>query len=198
MALWPRRPSIEVLVFEHYQDLYRFAYRLTGVAADAEDLTQETFYRAQEALSRLRHPRRAKAWLFRILRNLYLQDRRQESARSYLPWTAVEEEFSLPAEAVTRSLQEERLQAALLQIEEIYRTPVILFYFGSFSYQEIAELLDLPPGTVMSRLARGKTALRRLLSGQGMESSSDPLPSLEALDPPRPKSPKPPEDRPED
>jgi len=176
MALWPRRPRIERLVDEHYQDLYRFAYRLTGRQADAEDLTQETFYRAQETLPSLRDPKRAKAWLHRILRNFYLQDRRRETGRTHLPWTAVEDEFPLPAEAVTRNLREERLEAAVRRIEEIYRTPLVLFYFGCFSYLEIAEILEIPPGTVMSRLARGKAALRRLLAGHGVESSSGSLP----------------------
>ena len=90
----------------------------------------------------------------------------------------------------------ETKRAALLPALHVVQNA--LGHISEPAMMEIAELLDLPSGTVMSRLARGKTALRRLLSGQGVESSSDPLPSLEALDPPSPKSPKPPEDRRED
>lgn len=197
MAFWPRRPRIDELVREHYRDLYRFAYRLTGRQADAEDLTQETFYRAQGALPRLRDPRKAKAWLFKILHNLHRQGRRQGASRTHLPWTEVEDEFPLPSEAVTRNLRDERLREAVLQVEELYRTPLILFYFGSFSYREIGDILEVPPGTVMSRLARGKSALRRLLAGQGLGSASDLMSSLGPDSSPHPPQRRPGHRRPE-
>src|SRR3712207_6646528 len=72
MAWFAARPSIQQLVEAHYQALYRFAYRLSGSAVEAEDLTQEAFCQAQRNLSQLRDVARAKAWLFTILRNAYL------------------------------------------------------------------------------------------------------------------------------
>src|SRR5262245_4663581 len=72
MSLPGGQRSVQELVDDHYESLYRYAYRLAGSAADAEDLTQEAFCKAQLNLSQLREPERARAWLFRILRNAYL------------------------------------------------------------------------------------------------------------------------------
>ena len=159
------RRSVQQLVEEHYGSLYRYAYRLSGSAADAEDLTQETFCQAQLKLAQLRDHSRARAWLFSILRNAYLHRVRaskQEHAVS-LDWVG-----DLP-ERVPDPLPEvepEKLQQALAELPESFRTPVILFYFEEFSYRDIAEQMDLPMGTVMSRLARAKAHLRaRLLQG---------------------------------
>src|ERR671936_2608077 len=77
------------LVDAHYQALYRYAYRLTGSAADAEDLTQEAFGKALARLAQLRDPDRAKAWLFRILRNLYLHKVRDDKRHRVIPLDAV-------------------------------------------------------------------------------------------------------------
>src|SRR5438093_13222959 len=77
--------TVERLVEEHYVSLYRYAYRLTGSEADAEDLTQETFCKAQMSLSQLRQAERAKSWLFSILRNAYLHRLRTEKNQPTLP-----------------------------------------------------------------------------------------------------------------
>src|ERR1700757_1783055 len=77
--------NVERLVAEHYASLYRYAYRLTGSEADAEDLTQETFCKAQMSLGQLRDPGRAKSWLFSILRNAYLHRLRTEKNQPTLP-----------------------------------------------------------------------------------------------------------------
>ena len=88
MALTDRR-GIAPLVEEHYQALYRYAYRLSGSAADAEDLTQETFCKAQPQLGQLRDPDRAKPWLFSILRNAYLHRVRSDRAHRQVSLDAV-------------------------------------------------------------------------------------------------------------
>jgi RNA polymerase sigma-70 factor (ECF subfamily) len=158
--------SVQQLVEAHYEALYRYAYRLTGSAADAEDLTQETFCQAQLKLAQLRDPDRAKAWLFSILRNGYLhrvRADRQEHAVS-LEWVG-----DLPERLPERlpDVEPEKLQQALGELPEVFRTPIILYYFEDFSYRDIAEQMDLPMGTVMSRLARAKAHLRaRLLEGR--------------------------------
>src|SRR6476619_4442024 len=81
--------GLHQLIDAHYQALYRYAFRLTGSAADAEDLTQEAFGKALARLDQLRHADRAKAWLFRILRNLYLHQVRDEKRHRVVPLDAV-------------------------------------------------------------------------------------------------------------
>jgi RNA polymerase sigma-70 factor (ECF subfamily) len=155
--------NVQRLVDEHYEALYRYAYRLSGSAADAEDLTQETFCAAQQKLGQLREPGRAKAWLFSILRNTFLHRRR---ASQYAHFVSLDGLGDLPELAdPLPPVDPEQLQQALNELPEVFRTPVILFYFEEFSYRDIAEQMDLPMGTVMSRLARAKAYLRsRLLS----------------------------------
>ncbi len=166
MTLPGSQRSVQRLVEDHYASLYRYAYRLTGSAADAEDLTQETFCQAQLKLAQLRDPGRAKAWLFSILRNGYLHRVRagkQEHAVS-LDWVGdVPDRLPEPLPEV----DPEQLQKALGELPEAFRTPVILYYFEDFSYRDIAEQMELPMGTVMSRLARAKAHLRaRLMPGR--------------------------------
>src|SRR5258705_5151332 len=99
------------LIDAHYQALYRYAYRLSGTAADAEDLTQEAFNKALARLAQLREPDRAKAWLFRILRNLYLHKVRDEKRHRIVPLDAVGDlpcrESEEPPEIDTARLQQE-------------------------------------------------------------------------------------------
>jgi RNA polymerase sigma-70 factor (ECF subfamily) len=162
MGLPGSQRSVQRLVDDHYLSLYRYAYRLTGSAADAEDLTQETFCQGQLKLGQLRDPNRAKAWLFSILRNAYLH--RVRSERQH-PHVALDHLGDVP-EPLPEPLPEiepERLQQALNELPEVFRTPVILYYFEDFSYRDIAEQMDLPLGTVMSRLARAKAYLRTRL-----------------------------------
>jgi RNA polymerase sigma-70 factor (ECF subfamily) len=165
MASPGKRQDVQELVERHYQELYRYAFRLSGTAADAEDLTQETFCKAQLKFAQLREPSRAKAWLFSILRNTYLHRLRDE----HRPAVSLEDVGEV-AEALPDSLPEvdpQQLQAALNDLPEAFRTPVILYYFDDFSYRDIAEHMEVPIGTVMSRLSRAKAYLRsRLLMGQ--------------------------------
>ena len=153
------------LIDAHYQALYRYAYRLSGSAADAEDLTQEAFGKALTRLSQLREPEKARGWLFRILRNGYLRRIRDEKRHRIVPLDAVGDVAERPAEPPP-DLDPARLQVALNELDEAFRTPIILYYFEEFSYRDIAEQMDLPIGTVMSRLARAKAYLRTALTGE--------------------------------
>lgn len=156
--------DVRTLIDAHYESLYRYAYRLSGTAADAEDLTQETFGKVIPRLSQLREPDRAKAWLFRILRNAYLHKVRDERRGSFVPLEAVPDVAAEDSpDAATPDVDPAAVQAALNELDETFRTPLILFYFEEFSYRDIAEQMDLPIGTVMSRLARAKTYLRAKL-----------------------------------
>jgi RNA polymerase sigma-70 factor (ECF subfamily) len=163
--------GLHALIDAHYEALYRYAYRLTGSAADAEDLTQEAFGRALTRMGQLREPERVKAWLYRILRNLYLHKVRDEKRHRVVPLDAVGD---LPGRAADEppDIDPAKLQQALDELEEGFRTPLILFYFEEFSYRDIAEQMELPIGTVMSRLARAKAYLRAKLSPPGGEHAN--------------------------
>lgn len=159
---WPgTKGRVQELVEEHYEALYRYAYRLSGSAADADDLTQETFCQAQAKLGQLRDPARAKAWLFSILRNAYLHRMRDRKAENAVSLEGVAELPGRPS--AEPDIDPERLQEALNQLPEAFRTPIILYYFEDFSYRDIAEQMELALGTVMSRLARAKSYLRTRL-----------------------------------
>jgi RNA polymerase sigma factor (sigma-70 family) len=171
---WPgSKRKVQELVEEHYSSLYRYAYRLSGSATDAEDLTQETFCQAQAKLRQLRDWSRAKAWLFSILRNGYLHRLRAHKVENLVSLNGVGELPERPPEPLP-DVDPARLQEALNELPELFRTPVILYYFEDFSYRDIAEHMDVALGTVMSRLARAKAHLRsRLLqpdlAGAGIE-----------------------------
>jgi len=162
-------PNVRELITAHYDSLYRYAYRLSGSAADAEDLTQEAFGKALTRLSQLREPERAKAWLFRIVRNGYLHRVRDSQRHRQVPLDQVGD---LPGreEPVPLSIDPQVLQQALNELDETFRTPLILFYFEEFSYREIADHMDLPIGTVMSRLARAKSYLRTRLANEATQA----------------------------
>jgi RNA polymerase sigma-70 factor (ECF subfamily) len=165
--------ELRELIDAHYEALYRYAFRLTGSQADAEDLTQEAFGKALARLAQLREADRAKAWLFRILRNLYLHKVRDEKRHRVIPLDAVGDLPGREAEAEPL-IEPGQLQKALDELDEGFRTPLILFYFEEFSYRDIAEQMDLPIGTVMSRLARAKAYLRAKLSPHGANGPNGP------------------------
>jgi RNA polymerase sigma-70 factor (ECF subfamily) len=164
MGLPSSQRRVQKLVEEHYRSLYLYAYRLSGSAADADDLTQEAFCKAQLNLGQLRDTERARPWLFRILRNVYLHKVRAEKTQRCL---TLEDMSEIPERLPDppHPIEPERLQEALNELPETFRTPIILYYFDDFSYREIAEQMDLPLGTVMSRLARAKAHLRCRLGG---------------------------------
>jgi RNA polymerase sigma-70 factor (ECF subfamily) len=155
--------SVQRLVDDYYGPLYRYAYRLSGSSADAEDLTQETFCKAQLNFKQLRDPARARPWLFSILRNAYLHRLRSDRQQPCIPLEGIGDLPEPPPEPLPE-IDPEQLQRALAELPESFRTPIILYYFEDFGYREIAEQMELPIGTVMSRLARAKAFLRcRLL-----------------------------------
>ncbi len=149
------------LVEQYYALLYRYAYRLTGSEADAEDLTQQTFLTAQAKWHQLRDEGKAKSWLFTIARNAYLKELR---APTCLPSSSLDDLPGAPEEAATADFDQEQLQNVLNDLPEDFRSPIILFYFEEFSYKEIAEQMGVPVGTIMSRLARAKACLRQRLT----------------------------------
>jgi len=157
-------PNMIELVRQHHALLYRYAYRLSGSAVDAEDLTQETYLQACRKIDQLRDPNTAKGWLCTILRNRYLKRLRDKENKEVSLGPALEAiPEPNPAEAATFGIDSDQLQTALGALPEPFRSPLILFYFEEFSYQEIADQMNVPVGTVMSRLSRAKSHLRQEL-----------------------------------
>lgn len=159
-----RQREVAALVEAHYAPLYRYAYRLTGTAADAEDLTQQAFLTAQQKLDQLRVADNVKAWLFAIVRNAYLKSRRRPAGHVSIPLQNAPEPTHTPEPPP--DLTGEELTRILAELPDDFRLPLILFYFEDLSYRDIASTLDLPIGTVMSRLSRGKAHLRQRLGEQ--------------------------------
>ena len=148
------RLSISDLVEEHYELLHRFAYRLSGSSADAEDLVQQAFLTAQTKLEQLRNPEKARSWLFTIVHNTFRKQLRRHNPTVFSTLkTEPEPEGDSEVEAIADA---DALQTALNEL--------ILFYFEYFSYKQIAEMLEIPIGTVMSRLSRGKAHLRERMA----------------------------------
>lgn len=174
----PSSPNMIELVRQHHALLYRYAYRLSGSATDAEDLTQETYLQACRKLDQLRDASRAKGWLCTILRNRYLKRLRdKEPGDTRLSGTLEQIAEPNPVEADRFGIDSEQLQTALNALPESFRSPLILFYFEEFSYQEIADQMSVPVGTVMSRLSRAKAHLRQeLLEAAKCGSGSGSLP----------------------
>src|SRR5437764_983041 len=118
--------NVERLVEQHYTALFRYAYRLSGSEADAEDLTQETFCKAQMNLGQLRQADRAKSWLFIILRNAYLHRVRTEKNQPTLSFELVGDVPEAPDEPLG-DVDREQLQQALNELPEVFRTPLLLY-----------------------------------------------------------------------
>jgi RNA polymerase sigma-70 factor (ECF subfamily) len=156
----------------HIDGLFRYAVVLSRNPGEAEDLVQETYVRAAKKISSLRPDSNVKAWLFTILRNLWLNElRKRRTGPAIVPIEAaeqtshVEDENSLdPHAAHVRALDQERVRRAIDQLPEHFREVIVLREFEEMSYQEIATMLKHPVGTVMSRLARARAHLRSLLS----------------------------------
>jgi RNA polymerase sigma-70 factor (ECF subfamily) len=161
--------AIQKLVLEFAAPLYRYAYRLTGRTADAEDLVQQTFLVAQTRLAQLRDPSRVSAWLHAILRHAWCKLCRRERIHG-IALQQLEADFR-PTTDPNEGIDRERVQAALNELPAEFRLVVLMYYFEDFSYQEIAGQLDIPIGTVMSRLSRAKQHLRRRLEPESTPST---------------------------
>lgn len=165
--------SMEDLVARHHVALYRYAYRLSGNQPDACDLTQQAYVVAQQKIAQLRDPHAAQYWLCAILRNCFLKSRNREAR---LPLDRSDLDL-LPAETAHESVDGERLQWALNGLAEEQRVVVLMFYFENLSYKEIALALEIPVGTVMSRLARAKKMLKNKLRASDTLSTQPAQPS---------------------
>jgi len=154
--------DIARLVADHHQAVYAYAYRLAGSVPEAEDLTQQVFLIAQQKLGQLRKTGSVKSWLFTILRNHFLKSRQRPQ-----PVPAANLQLNvdtIPADPPEdEDIDRQALQKGLDQLPPKFRLVLVMYYFEDLTYREIAEKLQLPIGTIMSRLARAKGHLRAKL-----------------------------------
>ena len=157
--------AFEEIVTRFQEPLYRFAFSLCRSQADAEDLTQGTFYIWATKGDQLRDPAKVKTWLFTTLHRQFLESRRRQSRFPHFELNEVDAELP-PAAApgVGQGHDGAAVLQALAALDEIYQAPLALFYLEDYSYKEIADILDVPMGTVQSRIARGKAQLHERLT----------------------------------
>jgi RNA polymerase sigma-70 factor (ECF subfamily) len=139
---------------------------LTRAESDACDLVQETFLTWARKGHQLREPTAAKAWLFTTLHRVYLQSRRRFSRFPHLELTEAEVELPPVEPEMANRVDSREALVLLSQVDVQYQAPLALFYLEDYSYNEIAAVLEVPLGTVKSRIARGLSQLKELVRGQ--------------------------------
>jgi RNA polymerase sigma-70 factor (ECF subfamily) len=155
--------NFQELVDQYYPMLYRFALSLARNEADACDLTQQTFSVWATKGHLLRDATKVKSWLFTTLYREFISNRRREMRWPKEELSEVEHELPCAPVETVDSMETGQVMDALRSIDETFRAPLVLFYLQEHSYEEIAQILDIPIGTVMSRLSRGKQKLQQAL-----------------------------------
>lgn len=155
--------NFETIVDRYYGALYRFALSLTRHESDAADLTQQTFHTWALKGHQLRDRSKVKAWLFTTLHRQFLESQRKAIRFPHHELTEVDPELPTVSPAAMHGLDANTLLEALSRIDPTYQAAVALFYLDDHSYPEIAEILDVPLGTVKSRISRGIGQLQRRL-----------------------------------
>jgi len=157
--------------------LYNTAYRMTRNAEDAEDLVQEAYLKAYKYYDKFEEGTNFKAWLFKIMKNTFINNyRKKQQAPPQSDFADIEESFETqvseeagqkkiknPEEELLQDVLDEDVQRAIDELPPDYRMVVLLADLENFSYKEIAEILDVPVGTVMSRLYRGRRLLEKVM-----------------------------------
>ena len=173
MRLRPANGQPQRLELGEYLDgLFGYAMVLSRNSAEAEDLVQETCLRALRSFGQLRPNGYVKSWLFTILRNIWLNELRRSRAAPDMVEAGSEENGATelidtakdPHEVYVSSVEREQVREAIQRLPVEFREVIVLREYEELSYQEIAAVLNCPPGTVMSRLARARSRLRELLS----------------------------------
>ncbi len=163
----------------HADQLYRIALRLSGSPQSAEELVQETYLRAFRSWRSYATGSNLAAWLATILRNIYLDEARRQSRRpviesldeqgDYYLYNHLAETAKEPQEAVLNRLAGGAIVDSLADVPPTFREVIVLVDVGGFSYKDAAEILDVPVGTVMSRLHRGRRLLKQALAERTKE-----------------------------
>ena len=153
----------EDLVRSHGGDVYRFAYRLCGERELAEDLAQETFCEAWRSIASLQDPNRGRAWLLQILRHRYAHTIRRQTrrVRARVSHEQLNEvAIRTGVDVLAQLSDQEILQQALDSLDDRFKEPFLLVFLEDFTCQAAADFLDLPLGTVLSRIHRARQQLR--------------------------------------
>jgi RNA polymerase sigma-70 factor (ECF subfamily) len=161
--------GFEELAMPLFDSLYNFASWLVHNKSDAEDLVQETYLKALRGFASFQSGTNFRAWMFRILRNTFLSSRSTLGQRMTVDIDSEDDATVLPATSVTpeslliERFQEDAVRNAIEQLPVIFREVLLLCDVEDASYREISEILSIPVGTVMSRLARARKAVRESL-----------------------------------
>lgn len=167
--------DFEAAAIPYLDGLYNMAFRLTRNAEDAEDLIQETYFKAYKHYDKFEAGTNLKAWLFRIMKNTFINGyRKRQSQPPQSAFSDIEDSFESLVEAKNGQVKnpeqeylakvlDEDVQLAIDALREDYRMVILLVDLEGFSYKEAASILEVPVGTVMSRLYRGRRMLERVL-----------------------------------
>jgi len=168
--------NFEAAAMPYLDPLYNAAYRMARNAQDAEDLVQETYLKAYKYYDKFEEGTNLKAWLFKILKNTFINSyRKKQQAPPRADFADIEESFEsivrddsgqqsrTPEEELLEKVLDEHVQKAIEELPYDYRMVVLLADLEGFSYKEIADILEIPVGTVMSRLYRGRRQLEEAL-----------------------------------
>ena len=168
--------DFEAAAIPYLDGLYNMAYRLTRNAEDAEDLVQETYFKAYKHYDKFEAGTNLKAWLFRIMKNTFINGyRKKQSQPPQSTFSEIEgtlenlvdtdtgRQTTNPEQEALSKVLDEDVQLALDALREDYRMVILLVDLEGFSYKEAASILEVPVGTVMSRLYRGRRMLERVL-----------------------------------
>jgi RNA polymerase sigma factor (sigma-70 family) len=164
--------EFEQVAKAHHANLYWFALSLAGDEGEARDLTQQTLYIWATHSDQVRDPAKLRSWLITTLHREFLRRRKRLQRFPQVELSTVEHELADVTCGTIEQMDARTVVEALAELDEGYRAPLTLFYFEDFTYKEIAEILRIPIGTVMSRLARGKEQLRQALSGQANQQEA--------------------------
>ncbi|MCH2155744.1 MAG: sigma-70 family RNA polymerase sigma factor [Opitutales bacterium] len=163
--------TFDEIVNEFYAPLYRFGYSLAKSEDGAGDLTQQTFYIYAEKGDQLRDKSKVKSWLFTTLYREFLRTKRKDDRMENTEDDVLERTAPATQPEVLRAVDGNTAVEALQEVDDVYRTPLMLFYLKNNSYKEIAEILAVPIGTVMSRISRGKNQLKAILAEPRAETA---------------------------
>lgn len=179
------------LIYPHIKFLYNMALRYSGNTYDAEDMVQESLSIAFTNFHQLRDDTKCKSWLFTILRNVYLKELRASNRKqtfetdereNYISHLETAAASLNTAQMLAKKVEESQIQEIVKNLPEKYKTPILLFYMEDMSYQEISEYLQVPVGTVMSRLSRAKDMLKKvMLKTCTIDSSSEKVVELKSF-----------------
>jgi RNA polymerase sigma-70 factor (ECF subfamily) len=185
----PMEPALHEAALQYLDGLYGYAMMLVRNEAEAEDLVQETYLRAVRAFGQLRPDSNVKSWLFTILRNLRLNQLRQTHGKTSIetnesdsnPREFVDKAAKDPFASYVAKAKQEDVRRAIDNLPPAYREVIVLREFEELSYGEIAQVLDCPPGTVMSRLSRAREKLKEMLQQWSATGAANAAVSHESL-----------------